>query len=188
MMMRVPERMFRCVGLRAAGCVALVSALSLCPTFAQAEDPLDLPVLKVDGASPEATASQCTADSCSLEVEQPVEPPKHAWLTQHPTIQKLLKLNNAERTRVGRTACVLDPDLCLAAQQHAQWMATTGYYSHSSMGYPEIIFSGPLTAEAANQGWIYSPAHHSIMLSGQRAGFGYAVQNGRTYWVGLFLH
>lgn len=110
----------------------------------------------------------------------------HAWLTEHPTIQRLVALTNQQRARYGLPALVIDPQLCLLAQQHATWMAQTGYYQHSNYGISEIIFQGPRTPEAAVQGWIASPAHHGIMLSGSRVGFGYMVLGGRTYWVGLF--
>lgn len=109
----------------------------------------------------------------------------HAWLTEHPVIREMQVLQNAERQRWGLSPLVMDPALCLAAQQHAVWMADTGWYVHSRMGIPEIIHSGPLTAVDAVNGWIWSPAHHGIMLSGSRAGFGYMVKNGVTYWVTL---
>ena len=111
---------------------------------------------------------------------------KNDWLIKHPTILKLLELNNQERARIGYPGCTLNAELCVAAQQHAEWMAETGYYMHSNLPWPEIIFSGPLTPEDATNGWIWSPAHYSIMVSGSEAGFGYAVRDGYTYWVGLF--
>lgn len=123
--------------------------------------------------------------------DQPQQAPakksaKHDWLLKHPTILKLLKLQNEERARNGLPPLRLNAEMCLAAQQHAVWMAKTGYYMHSSLPWAEIIFNGPLTPEAAVNGWIWSPAHHSIMLSGSEAGFGYMVIDGRTYWVGVF--
>lgn len=124
------------------------------------------------------------------DLEEPAQTAKaaepHAWLTEHPTIQNLVALTNQERARYGLPPVAIDPQMCLAAQRHAAWMAQTGVYQHSSLGLPEIIFQGPRTTAAAIQGWINSPAHHSIMLSGGRVGFGYMVVNGRTYWVGLF--
>ena len=84
---------------------------------------------------------------------------------------------------------IVDPPLPatdLAAQRHAEWMANSGYYMHSSLPYREIIFRGPRSSQAAIQGWIYSPAHHGIMLSGREVGFGYMKRNGNTYWVGVF--
>jgi uncharacterized protein YkwD len=111
---------------------------------------------------------------------------EHDWLIKHPTIVKLLKLHNEERARNGLPSLTLNTRMCLKAQEHATWMAETGYYQHSSLPWPEIIFQGPTSAVAAVNGWIASPAHHSIMLTGSQAGFGYMVLNGQYYWVGVF--
>tara|TARA_R110002111_G_scaffold153375_1_gene220159 strand:- start:114158 stop:114592 length:435 start_codon:yes stop_codon:yes gene_type:complete len=111
---------------------------------------------------------------------------EHDWLIKHPTIVKLLKLHNEERARNGLPSLSLNTRMCLKAQEHATWMAETGYYQHSSLPWPEIIFQGPTSAAAAVNGWIASPAHHSIMLTGSQAGFGYMVMNGQYYWVGVF--
>lgn len=111
---------------------------------------------------------------------------KHAWLIEHSTIQTLLKLHNEERARNGRPKLKLNTRMCLEAQNHAVWMAKTGIYQHSGLPWQEIIFQGPQSEQAAVQGWIHSPAHHGIMLSGTECGFGYMVINGRTYWVGVF--
>lgn len=111
----------------------------------------------------------------------------HAWLTEHVTIQKLLKYHNEERARYNLPALKIDPKMCLAAQKHAVWMAETGYYMHSNLPWPEIIHHGPRSARSAVDGWIWSPSHHGIMLSGAtRVGFGYMVLHGQTYWVGVF--
>lgn len=118
--------------------------------------------------------------------EEPKQESEHDWLLKNPTIQKLLKLHNAERARNGMPALTLNTNMCLQAQEHAKWMAQTGYYQHSNLPWPEIIFQGPTSAAAAVNGWIASPAHHSIMLTGTQAGFGYMVLNGNYYWVGVF--
>ncbi len=111
---------------------------------------------------------------------------EHDWLIKHPTIVELLERHNQERARVGIGPLTLNTDMCLAAQRHADWMAKSGIYQHSSLPYREIIFQGPQSAAGAVAGWIASPAHHSIMLSGSEAGFGYMKVGGRTYWVGVF--
>lgn len=108
------------------------------------------------------------------------------WLTEHPTIQRLLALHNAERARYGLPPLELNPQMCLAAQRHANWMARTGVFSHSNLPWMEIIANGANSARGAVQMWINSPAHHNLMLSGAEAGFGYMIRNGRTYWVGVF--
>ncbi len=95
------------------------------------------------------------------------------WLIQHPTLQRIMELQNQERARYGLHPLTINP-----------MMASTGWYQHSNLGWPEIIHSGPYSPEGAVTGWIYSPAHHSIMLSGgTQAGFGYSVKNGTPFWV-----
>ena len=112
---------------------------------------------------------------------------EHAWVTEHPVIQKLLDLTNRHRARYQLPALELDPYLSLKAQEHAEWMARTGYYQHSRFGFPEIIFYSPGSPENAVNGWIRSPAHNGIMLRRSRyVGFGYMLINGRDYWVGIF--
>lgn len=109
----------------------------------------------------------------------------YSYLTQHPTIQRLVQLTNAHRSRMGRAPLALNPVMCAHAQQHANYMATTGVFAHSGLPYMEVIFQGVTSADAAVQGWIYSPAHHSILLSGSECGFGYMVSGGRYCWVGV---
>jgi uncharacterized protein YkwD len=120
----------------------------------------------------------------AVQPENPVG--KHDWLVKNETIQALLAKTNAHRASMGIGPVRLDAEMSLAAQRHANWMAETGFYQHSGLPYMEIIFSGPTTVDAAIQGWIASPAHHSIMLSGTQVGFGYMIRNGRPYWVGVF--
>ena len=74
------------------------------------------------------------------------------WLVQHPTILRLLELHNQERARVGLAPSKLNPEMCLAAQKHAVWMAETGWFSHSGLPYRENIFMGVSTPEDATNG------------------------------------
>ncbi len=109
------------------------------------------------------------------------------WLTEHPVIREMWRQCNAERARYGLPALKLSPSLCQDAQRHAEWMAETGWYQHSALPWAEIIHHGPQTVTDCINGWIYSPAHHGIMLGGFReCGFGYMQRDGYTYWVGVF--
>ena len=87
---------------------------------------------------------------------------------------------------MGLGPVVLDTQMCLDAQRHANWMAATGAFQHSSLPYMEIIYQGLATPEAAIQGWIASPPHHAILQRGTRVGFGYQLRGGHPYWVGVF--
>jgi hypothetical protein len=138
-------------------------------------------------AGSSALVAETVVDAARPENRSVVKPAgKHDWLLKHPTIQGLLSRTNSHRAMMGRGPVQLNAELSLAAQRHANWMAATGAYQHSGLPYREIIFAGPTSVEAAVQGWIASPAHHGILLSGTEAGFGYMVRNGRPYWVGLF--
>lgn len=109
------------------------------------------------------------------------------WLTEHPVIREMWRQCNAERARYGLPPLKLSPSLCLDAQRHAEWMAETGWYQHSALPWAEIIHHGPQTVTDCINGWIFSPAHHGLMLGGFReCGFGYMQRNGFTYWVGVF--
>lgn len=119
-------------------------------------------------------------------VKKAQTPGKHDWLVKHPTILELIAKTNQHRAQMGLGPVRINPEMCLAAQRHAQWMAQTGALQHSGLPYAEIIFNGPTTPDGAIQGWIASPAHHGIMLSGNEVGFGYMVQNGSPAWVGVF--
>ena len=117
----------------------------------------------------------------TAEVEGP-----HDWLVKHETILKLVELTNQHRGRMGLGPVVLDTQMCLDAQRHATWMSNFGGFQHSGLPYMEIIYQAVGTPEHAIQGWVASPAHHGIMLSGTRVGFGYMNRNGYPYWVGVF--
>ena len=123
----------------------------------------------------------------SAEMSERVE--KHSqnleWLVKHPTIQRLLELHNQERARVGLPPFKLNPEMSLAAQKHAVWMAETGWFSHSGLPYRENIYMGVNTPEDATNGWIWSPAHHANILSGTEVGFGYMILNGRPCWCAV---
>ena len=133
-------------------------------------------------------ALELVADATRPANHQVVKPVvgKHDWLVNHPVIQSLLARANTHRAAMGVGPVRLNADLCLAAQRHAAWMADTGIYQHSGLPYREIIFQGPTSADAAVQGWIASPAHHGILVSGAEVGFGYMIRNGQPYWVGVF--
>jgi uncharacterized protein YkwD len=113
-------------------------------------------------------------------------PGPHDWLIKHETILKLVELTNQHRAQMGIGPVVLDTQMCLDAQRHAKWMSDFGSFQHSGLPYMEIIYQSVATPDTAIQGWIASPPHHGIMLSGTRVGFGYMTRNGYPYWVGVF--
>lgn len=124
--------------------------------------------------------------AAQLAAELAVPAGPHDWLIEHPTILRLLKLHNQTRSRSGRQPLVLNTEMCLAAQRHANQMATSGRFAHSGLPYRENIAYRQRTADHAVRTWNASPGHFNNMLSGSHVGFGYAVRNGVGYWVAVF--
>src|SRR5688572_29605578 len=58
-------------------------------------------------------------------------------LNRHPTLIGMLRRNNDIRRRVGLRPHRLNPALNAAAQDHANYMAATGGFSHSTNGGPQ---------------------------------------------------
>ena len=96
----------------------------------------------------------------------------------------------------------LSARLTAAAQNHANYMARTGSFSHYTNGSPqgrvaqygfrggvrENIAMGQPSVEGAFNTWTASGAHYANMMShSDVAGFGYAVgSNGQAYWVAVY--
>jgi uncharacterized protein YkwD len=96
----------------------------------------------------------------------------------------------------------LSSRLTAAAQNHANYMARTGSFSHYSNGGPqgrvamygfrngvrENIAMGQPSVDSAFNTWTASGAHYANMMShSDVAGFGYAVgANGQGYWVAVY--
>ena len=123
-------------------------------------------------------------------------------LHEHPTLVSMLVENNRMRANVGLHAQRISPELTKAAQDHANYMAATGSFSHYSnggpagraqrYGYPysaaENIAMGHRGVSDVFQGWRSSSGHWANITSGAtEAGFGFAISaNGMTYWVGMY--
>jgi uncharacterized protein YkwD len=114
----------------------------------------------------------------------------------------MLRRNNDVRRRAGLFAHRLNPALTAAAQDHANYMARTGQFSHYVNGGPqyrankygfrggvrENIAYGTRSIDGAFNMWVNSGAHYASIVSGTtEAGFGYAVSSsGQVYWVGMY--
>jgi len=114
----------------------------------------------------------------------------------------MLARNNAVRTSRGMRPMILSGRLTAAAQNHANYMARTGSFSHYTNGSPqsrvaangfrggvrENIAMGQPTVDSAFSTWTASGAHYANMMShSDVAGFGYAVgANGQAYWVAVY--
>lgn len=115
----------------------------------------------------------------------------------------MLQRSNSIRARLGLRAHRLNPALCAAAQNHAEYMAATGSFSHyTNGGYVyrarRFGFRGTVrenigwnypTISAVFAGWESSGGHYAAIVSPETsdAGFGYAkAPNGQTYWVSVY--
>ena len=123
-------------------------------------------------------------------------------LYKHTTILDMLKASNAIRNRQGLKAHIINKQLCIAAQNHANYMAKTGDFSHYSNGGPsgraarhgfhgmsaENIAMGQLNVGSVFQSWHSSSGHWANITSNATlAGFGYAISPGGTgFWVGMY--
>jgi uncharacterized protein YkwD len=156
-------------------------------------------------AAPAATNPSVneTATAASAASAPASKPSQARPLHQHPALFMMLQKSNAIRRQQGLAPHKMNPILCLAAQDHARYMARTGEFGHYVNDGPQLrarkygfksgvweilAFNGNDLNYAFTQ-WIESPAHYAVMLEEGTtdAGFGYAVgRNGRGYWVGVY--
>lgn len=151
-------------------------------------------------AAPAAT--EITEETSDKVEARPVSVSKPEAPKFHPTILSMLARNNSTRTSRGLRPMALSTRLTAAAQNHANYMARTGSFSHYSNGSPqgrvaqhgfrggvlENIATGQPSVEGAFNTWTASGAHYANMMShSDVAGFGYAVgSNGQAYWVAVY--
>jgi uncharacterized protein YkwD len=124
-------------------------------------------------------------------------------LYQQPTMVTMLQRSNGIRGRVGLRGHRLNPALCQAAQNHAEYMAATGSFSHdTNLGYVgrarrfgfrgnvrENIGWNYANIDQAFAAWQGSGGHYAAIVGPDtsEAGFGYATsRTGQTYWVSVY--
>lgn len=133
------------------------------------------------------------------------EPPA-ADPNEHPNIQQIVDLVNAERAKAGLAPFVKDPIVCQAAAIRAEEIYTS--FSHdrpdgskyktaldqvgaSYRGSGENVAYGYRTADAVMNGWMNSEGHKSNILHEKftTIGVGYYVgSNGYCYWAQMFTY
>ncbi len=148
-------------------------------------------------AEPAQNAGSTASNSTTQATASPQVRPLH----RHPTLFGMLTRNNNLRRRVGLRPHRMNPALAAAAQDHANYMATTGQFSHYTNLGPQgrankYGFGGGVLENIATGGgldnafvmWQNSGAHYASIVSNTTdAGFGYAVgPNGATYFVGIY--
>jgi uncharacterized protein YkwD len=138
------------------------------------------------------------AHAALMVTPTPAEPELH----EHPTLVSMLQENNRMRASVSLPPQQMSPELTKAAQDHANFMARTGSFSHYSNGGPsgraarygyhggvaENIAMGYSNVASAFRGWRSSSGHWAnITNNAPLAGFGFAISsNGTCYWVGMY--
>jgi uncharacterized protein YkwD len=154
-------------------------------------------------------AVTCLALTCELRADENTKKgsssssaKKVTPLHEHSTLVKMLVRNNELRSQAGLAAQTMSPKLCQAAQDHANYMASTRSFSHYENGSPgsraqkygyaggvrENIAMGYRDVKTTFTGWRNSGGHWaSITSNTSKAGFGYAISSsGEGYWVGMY--
>jgi len=130
----------------------------------------------------------------------PAGPPKVAE-AQSPT-NEIVRLVNELRATYGLSGFTWNAQLAVAAQNHANWMASTGLYSHTgaggstpvtravSAGYngyvaENIVGGTNLTPQQGVTWWINSPTHFNTLISNRHieVGVGFATGQGQNMYV-----
>jgi len=152
----------------------------------------DMPMPEREEGKAPANASETS----QVAVAQPQRP-----LHRTPILFGMLQRNNNIRRRVGLLPHRMSPALTQAAQDHANYMARTGQFSHYTNNGPQgraskYGFHGGVRENIAMSGgvdhafgmWQASGAHYASIVSGTTdAGFGYAVSSsGMAYFVGVY--
>jgi len=109
-----------------------------------------------------------------------------------PTIQRLFDRVNSDRAANGLGPLSWNPQLTCLAQDHSNWMAATGSFTHRDLqatinqpdyaGYASLgenILVGPqsMTADAMEDAWMNSPGHRANILSANFDSIGIALAN-----------
>jgi uncharacterized protein YkwD len=154
-------------------------------------------VVADETAQPAANTATAPSSRAAASPARPTVRPLH----RHPTLFSMLVRNNNIRRRVGLRPHRMNPALAAAAQDHANYMARTGTFSHYTNGGPQARasrygFGGGVRENIAMGGgmdtawslWQASSGHYASIVSATTdAGFGYAVSSsGQTWYVGVY--
>lgn len=132
--------------------------------------------------------------------------PVQADPNEHPNIQKIVDLVNAERSKAGLAPLTKDPTLCRAAAVRAQEL--TSSFSHSRpdgssyktalaeagaayRGAGENVAYGYRTPDSVMSAWMGSEGHRSNIMNEKFTSIGvgfYRGSNGYYYWSQMFTY
>lgn len=177
-----------------------LAALLLAPVAFAAEMPTAADAKSQTSQASAEASKETSSDQKSGQTAQAAQQsrPFH----RQPIFLGMLRRNNDIRRRAGLFPHRINPALTAAAQDHANYMARTGQFSHYTNGGPqyrankfgfrggvrENIAYGTRSVDGAFNMWTNSGAHYASIVSGTtEAGFGYAVAaSGQAYWVGVY--
>jgi uncharacterized protein YkwD len=157
--------------------------------------------VKSVSATTSTSAQKASANTNTTVAKKPVTSP--VPLHQHPMMVTMQQRSNGVRGRFGLRGHRLNPALCRAAQNHAEYMASTGSFSHDTNGgyvyrarrfgfrgnVRENIGWNYANSEQAFAAWQGSGGHLAAIVGADvtDAGFGYARSpSGQTYWVSVY--
>ena len=103
--------------------------------------------------------------------------------------KNIVARTNAERTRYGRPALVVDEKLMKTSRKHGIWMASRRSLTHSGQPCAENIAMGYSSSSAALRGWMNSPGHRANILTAGYRKIGvsaYKTAGGTIYWCQQF--
>lgn len=111
-------------------------------------------------------------------------------------------MKSEQQRALGLGPVVLDEKLCQACQGHANYMASTGDFSHYSNGgyvgraraqgftgpVQENIAAGQMSVTSVMNTWQASDGHYAAIVDGyNKCGFGLQYSSGGSpYWVALY--
>lgn len=117
-------------------------------------------------------------------------------------LNQVFALTNQYRQQAGCKALIRNSYAEKAAQGHADWMNSTGTFSHTgangssfvdrmkAAGYPspggENIAQGQRDAQAVMTAWMNSPGHRANILNCKFTRIGLGLAGTRNYWVQNF--
>jgi uncharacterized protein YkwD len=135
---------------RGAGVLAAVGALTALPLLAP-----------VASAAPAALA------------------PTAVTAAQAAQLNQVFALTNQYRQQNGCKALIRNSYAEKAAQGHADWMNTTGTFSHTGAN----VAYGQKDAQAVMTAWMNSPGHRANILNCKFTRIGVGLAGTRNYWV-----
>jgi len=115
--------------------------------------------------------------------------PKSAQVKLIAIEKNIIDYTNAERSRHGLPALVVDRDLMKSARRHATWMTLNRRLQHTRQAVAENIAMGQRHSREAVRDWMSSSGHRANILHGAYTRIGaaaYRTRSGTIFWCQQF--